>query len=102
MTRERVARAQDVPAGTVRVVTCGARSVALANVDGDLCAIDNLCTHDGGPLGEGRVQNGRILCPRHGAAFDPRTGRALTLPAVRGVRAYAVTTDGDDVLIDCE
>lgn len=102
MTRERVAHVQDLPEGTIRVVTCGARSVALANVGGELCAIDNICTHDGGPLGEGRVQNGRILCPRHGAAFDPHTGRALTLPAVRGVRAYAVTTSGDDVLIDCD
>ena len=54
------------------------------------------------PLGEGRLLRDRVICPRHGAAFDARTGRALTLPAVRGVSAYDVTVDGDDVLVDCE
>ena len=103
MSTERVAGAGEVPAGEVRVVTCaGGRSLALSNVDGALYAIDNICTHDGGPLGEGRLRNGRVICPRHGAAFDARTGKVLTLPAVRGVRAYPVTVDGDDVLVDCE
>ena len=103
MPRERVASASEVPEGEVRVVDCaGGRSLALSNVGGELHAIDNVCTHDSGPLGEGRLRGNRIICPRHGAAFDARTGRALTLPAVRGVNAYAVTTDGDDVYVDCE
>ena len=42
-----------------------------------------------------------LICPRHGAAFDPRTGKVLTLPAVRDVNAYRVTVDGDDVYVDC-
>lgn len=100
--RQRVAATSDVPAGEVRVVACGARSLALSNVDGTLYAIDNVCTHDGGPLGEGRLRNGRVICPRHGAAFDAKTGRVLSLPAVRSVAAYDVTVDGDDVYVDCE
>ena len=99
---ERVATVGDVPEGEVRVVTCGDRELALSNVDGALYAIDNVCTHDGGPLGEGRLRGNRVICPRHGAAFDARTGRVLTLPAVRSVRAYPVTTDGDEVFVDIE
>ena len=91
-----------VPVGEVRVVTCGGRSLALSNIEGALYAIDNICTHDGGPLGEGRLRGDRILCPRHGAAFDARTGRVLTLPAVKSVHAYPVTVDGDEVSVDCE
>ncbi len=102
MSAERVATTADVPAGEVRVVQCGARSLAVSNIDGTLYAIDNRCTHDDGPLGEGRLRNGRIICPRHGAAFDARTGKVLTLPAVRSVNAYPVTVDGDEIYIDCE
>lgn len=101
MAKVRVAAASDIPAGEVRVVQCGAHSLAVSNMDGTLYAIDNRCTHDNGPLGEGRLRNGRILCPRHGAAFDAKTGRVLSLPAVRSVQAYEVAVDGDEVYIDC-
>jgi 3-phenylpropionate/trans-cinnamate dioxygenase ferredoxin component len=100
--KQRVAATSDVPVGEVRVVVCGARSLALSNVDGTLYAIDNVCTHDGGPLGEGRLRNGRVICPRHGAAFDAKTGRVLSLPAVRSVSAYPVTVEGDEVYAQCE
>ena len=86
----------------MRVVACAGRSLALSNIDGELHAIDNLCTHDDGPLGEGRLKGGNIICPRHGAAFDAKTGKARTLPAVKDVSAYAVWIDGDDVLVECE
>ena len=99
---ERVASVGDVPEGEVRVVTCGDRELALSNVNGTLHAIDNVCTHDGGTLGEGRLRGDRVICPRHGAAFDARTGRVLTLPAVKSVRSYPVTLDGDEVLVDLE
>ena len=91
-----------MPEGEVRVVECGGRSLALSNIGGTLHAIDNVCTHDGGPLGEGRLRGDRVLCPRHGAAFDARTGKVLTLPAVKSVRSYPVTVDGDAVYVDCE
>lgn len=95
-------RVADVPAGEVRVVECGGRSLAVSNIDGALYAIDNRCTHDDGPLGEGKLRNGRVICPRHGAAFDARTGKVLSLPAVRSVHSYPVTVEGDDVFIDCD
>jgi 3-phenylpropionate/trans-cinnamate dioxygenase ferredoxin subunit len=102
VTAERVASVPDVPVGEVRVVPCGMRSLAVSNIDGTLYAIDNRCTHDNGPLGEGKLRSNRIICPRHGAAFDARTGKVLTLPAVRSVNAYPVTVEGDEVYIDCE
>jgi 3-phenylpropionate/trans-cinnamate dioxygenase ferredoxin subunit len=101
MSEERVASASDVPLNEVRVVECGGRSLALSNIEGEYYAIDNVCTHDGGPLGEGRVRNGCILCPRHGAAFDAKTGQVKSLPAVKSVQAYEVRRDGDDLVIDC-
>lgn len=90
-----VARIDDITLGTARVVTVGDKRLALCNVDGDLYAIDDVCTHDYGPLGEGELVDDRIECPRHGALFDVRTGKAVTLPAVYPVDTYPVrVTDG--------
>ena len=100
MTYERVAARSDVPAGRVRVFEVGERSIALANVGGAFFAIDNLCTHDGGPLGEGTLAGDQVECPRHGARFDVRTGAVRALPAVRPVRTYPVRLDGDEVSVD--
>ncbi len=100
MAFERVANAVDVPAGAVRVVEAGGRSIALCNLDGSFYAVDNLCTHDDGPLGEGNLYNGTIECPRHGARFDVQTGAIKALPAVRPVRTYPVQVDGDEVSVD--
>ena len=75
-------------------------SLALARVDGDIYCIDNICTHDGGPLGEGELEGTALECPRHGARFDVCTGRALSFPAVVPVNAYDVKIEGQDVLVD--
>ena len=98
----RVCAVADVPEGEVRVVACGERSLAVSCIDGAFYAIDNVCTHDDGPLGEGRLQRGRVICPRHGAAFDAKTGRVLSLPAVRDVAAFATNVEGAHVLVDCD
>jgi 3-phenylpropionate/trans-cinnamate dioxygenase ferredoxin subunit len=72
----------------------------LANVAGEFFAIDDICTHDGGPLGEGMLFDHQVECPRHGAMFDLRTGRPTTLPAVLPVRTYPTRVDGDTVMVD--
>jgi 3-phenylpropionate/trans-cinnamate dioxygenase ferredoxin subunit len=100
MTFERVASTSDVPAGTVKVFEAGGHSIALCNLDGTFYAVDNLCTHDNGPLGEGTLFNGTVECPRHGARFDVQTGAVKALPAVRPVRTYPVQVDGDEVRVD--
>jgi 3-phenylpropionate/trans-cinnamate dioxygenase ferredoxin subunit len=88
------------PEGEVRVYEADGVSLCVANVNGELLAIDNVCTHDGGPLGEGVLWGGQVECPRHGARFDLRTGRPTTLPAVLPVKTYAVHVEGDDVKVE--
>jgi nitrite reductase/ring-hydroxylating ferredoxin subunit len=73
--------------------------VALCNVDGEFHAIEDVCTHDAGPLDQGELIGSQITCPRHGAKFDVTTGKALTLPAVRPVPKHTVKVEGDDVYV---
>lgn len=103
MSVEQVASLDEIEPGTARVVEAGGQSIALCRVeDGDLYAIENRCTHDDGPLGEGELDGDRIECPRHGALFDVTTGRAVTLPAIGKVRCYAVSVDDGQVGIEVD
>jgi 3-phenylpropionate/trans-cinnamate dioxygenase ferredoxin subunit len=88
--------------GAVKVIMPRGLRLALANVDGEYFAIDDVCTHDGGPLGEGELVGDEIECPRHGALFNVRTGKAMTLPAILPVKNYPVKVDGDDILVELE
>ena len=92
-----VVSAADVEPGTVRVVEIDGRSLCVGHTeDGEWGAIDNVCTHDGGTLGEGELEDTAVECPRHGGRFDLFTGRVLALPPVRPVNAYeAVVIDGE-------
>lgn len=74
-------------------------AVALFHVDGQFYAIDDVCTHDGGPLAEGELTGCAIACPRHGAKFDIRTGAALTMPATKPTRSHEVKVEGDKVYV---
>jgi 3-phenylpropionate/trans-cinnamate dioxygenase ferredoxin subunit len=97
----KVATKSDVPAGNVRVFQANGRRIALANVDDEhFYAVDDVCTHDNGPLGEGTLDGSLIECPRHGARFDLATGAVRALPAVRPIRTYPVRFEGDDVYVD--
>ncbi len=103
VARERIGDASEVEPGQVRVLRCaGGVELAVSNIDGAFYAIDDVCTHDGGTLGEGRLRNGRVVCPRHGAQFDARTGKVLSLPAVRSVRSYAVSVEDGALYVDCD
>jgi 3-phenylpropionate/trans-cinnamate dioxygenase ferredoxin subunit len=74
--------------------------VVLVNLDGEFYAIEDVCTHDGGPLGEGELEGSELICPRHGARFDVRTGDALTLPAFEPAPTYEVRLEDGDVLVE--
>jgi 3-phenylpropionate/trans-cinnamate dioxygenase ferredoxin subunit len=96
-----VARVDDVAPGTVRVVQLDGHSLCLGlTEDGEWGAIDNVCTHDGGTLGEGELDDSAVECPRHGGRFDLFSGRVLALPPVRAVNAYAARVDGDEVQVE--
>ena len=94
-----VAKTGDVPPGTAKPYDVNGKSIALCNVDGTYYAIDDVCTHDGGELGEGYLEGDQIECPRHGARFDVKTGKALTLPAVMPVNAYPVQVEDGEIKV---
>jgi len=96
---QRVCRASEIPEGGRKVVEVGDRVIGLFRVQGQFWAIDDLCTHDGGPLAEGALEGWAIVCPRHGARFDLRTGQALSMPATRPTAAHEVKVEGDDVFV---
>ena len=97
---QRVATRNEIPPGSTNRVVAGGTALLICNVDGEFYAIEDVCTHDGGPLDQGDLEGCRIMCPRHGAIFDVTTGAALTLPAVMPLETYAVRTEGDEVLVD--
>jgi metal-sulfur cluster biosynthetic enzyme/nitrite reductase/ring-hydroxylating ferredoxin subunit len=86
----RVADVTEVPDPGKTLVEVDGDMVALFHVGGVFYAIDDVCTHDGGPLADGELRDHKIACPRHGAKFDIRTGAALSMPAVRATRAHDV------------
>ena len=95
-----VARRDDIPPGAIKRVEADGVEVLLCNVEGEIFAVEDVCTHDGGPLDQGELDGCRIMCPRHGALFDVRTGAALTLPAIVPLPTYAVRIEGEDVFVD--
>ena len=95
----RVANTSEIPDPGKLIVEVDDRLVVLFHVGGQFYALDDVCTHDGGPLGEGQLDGFCIACPRHGAQFDIRDGRALTMPATRPTVAHEVKVDGGDILV---
>lgn len=85
-----IAAAADVPNGERLFVEIDEAYLVVFNIAGQIFAIEDICSHDDGPLGDGDLEGHEVACPRHGARFDVRTGKALTLPAVENISAYPV------------
>ena len=99
MAWQTVAKVGDLQPGTAKAVDVGDKRIALCNVDGEYYAIEDVCTHDGGPLDQGVLIDNLIECPRHGAMFDVTTGKAMTLPAVFPVDTYDVRVEGQEIQV---
>ena len=95
----RVALTSELAPGGKKLLDIDGRAVALFNVDGTFYAIDDVCTHDGGPLAEGELRGCEIECPRHGARFDVRTGAALCMPAFEPVTTHEVKVEDGSVFV---
>ena len=95
----RAAKKDEIPAGSIREFQLDGKTVAIANVDGKLFAIDNVCLHRGGPLGEGELNGKIVTCPWHGWTYDVTTGKTTMNPAV-GVQCYPIEIKGDDVFVE--
>lgn len=83
-----VAPVEDLPNGERLFVQIDEESLVVFNIAGGLYAIGDVCSHDYGPVGEGELRGFEIVCPRHGAVFDVRSGQVLALPAVEDIPAY--------------
>ena len=88
-----VARLEDLPPGARTVVDVDGAQVAVFNLGGNLHAIEDICTHDGGELASGELENEVIICPRHGARFSVVTGAVLGPPAYEAVHVFPLRVE---------
>ncbi len=95
----RVAKAVEIPAGTIREFQVEGRAIALANVGGKFHAINNTCLHRGGPLGQGLLEGNVVTCPWHGWEYDVTSGKVVRNPAV-GVDCYPLEVRGEDIFVE--
>ncbi|HYR39612.1 MAG TPA: non-heme iron oxygenase ferredoxin subunit [Methylomirabilota bacterium] len=99
MARVRVGSTTDVPPGEGRVVEADGRTLALFNVSGAFYALDNSCSHRGGPLGEGDLDGTVVVCPWHAWRWDVTSGANMNNPAVK-MACFPVSLEGDQVWVD--
>jgi nitrite reductase (NADH) small subunit len=87
------------PQGEAKEFSLGDKVICVANVNGTITAMDNVCLHQGGPLGQGVVEGGKIVCPWHGWEYDPKTGQAGSNPNAK-VTVYPIKVEGGEVMIE--
>jgi nitrite reductase/ring-hydroxylating ferredoxin subunit len=96
----KVASTDEIAPGSAKQVEINGKTIALFNLDGNYYAIDNTCTHRGGPLAEGFVEGESVTCPWHGAQFNVKSGAVEASPAAKGVVKYNVRVQGNDVEVE--
>ena len=95
----KVATTTDIPDPGTMLGELEDRIVVLVHLDGQYYCLDDVCTHDGGPLADGTLDGCELICPRHGARFDVRTGEPLSMPATEATVVHEVRVDGDDLFV---
>jgi len=99
MAEHEVTRITAVPEGEARGFTVGGREIVLCNVEGEIYALQGMCSHEALPLDGGEVEDGVLTCDWHGASFDVCTGRVLGLPATSPLRTYDTRVDDGRVFV---
>jgi len=94
-----IAPASELPNGQRLFVEVADRPLVIFNIAGQYFAIGDVCTHDDGPLGDGEIEGFNIVCPRHGAEFDVRTGKVMQMPAVVDIPAYPIQVREGNIFI---
>ena len=97
-----VAKASEFDDQPAKCVKVAGKTVALFKLDDEFFAIDDTCTHEGGPLSEGNIEGDEIECPWHGAHFNIKTGKVILDPAEEDVNTYDVRLSGDMIEIDVD
>ena len=95
----KVAKTEDVQVSQMMAVEVNDERICLANVNGKYYAIGNVCTHMGGPLAEGKLEDYIVQCPWHGSRFDIRSGKVVRPPAMKPEPTYEVKVENNDILI---
>ena len=100
MVSVKVGKLADFPEGEMRGLTVNGNEILIANVKGKVYAMHSVCTHEGGPLAEGELEEYRVTCPWHGAVFDVRTGKVLEAPAEKNEETFKVSIKGEEVFVE--
>ena len=95
----KVAQLDELSPGEMMVVEMGDDRILLANVEGNVHAIDDICSHAYASLSEGDLNGQEVECPLHGAAFDLVSGQPITPPATEGIKVYELRIEGQDILL---
>ena len=95
----KVAQVADLPDPGKIIIPVDDRLVVLICLDQEFYCVDDVCTHDGGTLGDGELVGCELMCPRHGAKFDIRSGEALTMPATENTLTHELKVEGTDILV---
>ena len=95
----KVASLSELSSGEMKMVTVDEEDILLANVDGTIHAVSDLCSHADASLSDGYIEEGEVECPLHGSRFNLTTGEALNLPADEPSKVYEIKVEGDDILV---
>jgi nitrite reductase (NADH) small subunit len=99
-TFTKLALQSELPApGEAKEFELGERVICVANVNGTISAMDNVCLHHGGPLGQGTIEGGKVVCPWHGWQYDPQSGQAAHNPNARVV-VYPIKIEDGHLMIE--
>ena len=96
----KVAVTDDIPPNQGKLVEVQGKKIALFSLEGRYYAIDNTCTHRGGPLSEGELEGDEVTCPWHGAKFKVTSGEVLSPPALQGVQSFPIRVAGNDLEVE--
>jgi nitrite reductase/ring-hydroxylating ferredoxin subunit len=100
MTFIKIAAASELPtSGEAKEFEVAGKTVCVANINGRVCAMDNVCLHEGGPLGQGYVEGTKVVCPWHGWEYDAATGQLFDDPKSK-LDVYPIKVENGDVLVD--
>lgn len=96
----KVAEVSDIPDNGVKKVSVEGMDIAIFNLEGVFYAISDTCTHEQASLSEGEIDGDNIICARHGATFNIKTGEVVALPAIIPASTYRVKVEGENIMLE--
>ena len=101
MERIFVGRTTDIISGQMKKISSDENEIVIININGDYFAIDDTCTHAGGSISEGKLDDSTIICDWHGAQFDCKNGKLIKFPAkINDLRTYKIVIESDKIFVE--